>query len=609
MAGAAQITQGALQAIFNGEDVRQPILQCVQIKAMEKREGQPERYRVVFSDIRNFIQSMLATQANHVVIDGKLKKGSFVKLNQFHPNTVKNKKVLIILDLDVLTHLGESEKIGEPTALESLKEEEDVKQPASIQSNNFYGVKPEPEQPRPQQHAPSRTNGASSNSSHANLYPIEALSPYAHTWTIKARCTHKSDIKTWHKNNGEGKLFSVNLLDGSGEIRATGFNDQVDMLYEVFQEGGVYYISSPCQVKLAKKQFSTLNNDYELGFMAGTQVEKAEDDGDAPQIRFNFTSIEDLKTVEKDTTIDVIGVLREVGEVAQIIGSKSSKPYDKRELTIVDNTGYSVRLTIWGSSAKSFDAPAESVIAFKGVKVSDFGGRSLSLLASGSMTVDPDIDDAHKLKGWYDAQGKQDNFQSHAGMAGSSGTGSKRSYKTIAQVKDEGLGTTEETAYYDLKASVVFLRQENLYYPACASEKCNKKATQTEVDRWRCEACNLSFPKPDYRFMLSANVGDHTGNMWLTCFDEVGRTVIGMTAEQFHELQENDSRASVNVVAEATCKTYIFNCRAKLETFGDQQRPRYTVSNIRPLNFTVECAKLTDILKQYTLDSDSLFVR
>lgn len=109
---------------------------------------------------------------------------------------------------------------------------------------------------------------------HANIYPIEALSPYAHKWTIKARCTNKSDIKTWHNKNGEGKLFSVNLLDESGEIRATGFNDQCDAFYELFQEGGVYYLTSPCRVQMAKKQFTNLNNDYELTFERDTVVEK-----------------------------------------------------------------------------------------------------------------------------------------------------------------------------------------------------------------------------------------------------------------------------------------------------------------------------------------------
>jgi replication factor A1 len=106
----------------------------------------------------------------------------------------------------------------------------------------------------------------------ANICPIEALSPYANKWTIKARCTHKSNIKTWHKPSGEGKLFNVHLLDESGEIRATGFNEQCEDLYDVFHEGSVYYVSG-CRVNMAKKQFSNLPNDYELVFERDSVVE------------------------------------------------------------------------------------------------------------------------------------------------------------------------------------------------------------------------------------------------------------------------------------------------------------------------------------------------
>ena len=67
---------------------------------------------MVFSDIRNFVQSMLATrmcscdislplipgladdeaEASHVVHEGKLKKGCFVRLKAFQANEVKGKK-------------------------------------------------------------------------------------------------------------------------------------------------------------------------------------------------------------------------------------------------------------------------------------------------------------------------------------------------------------------------------------------------------------------------------------------------------------------------------------------------------------------------------------
>ena len=520
------------------------------------------------------------TESNYLITDGKLKKGSICRLTQFQANFVKDKHILIIIDLEVLEQYGEQEKLGQPVALEGAKPEaqEDTKpQPDNIAGNGFYGNKPQQQQAQSQQLSlPSRTNGASNGGSHGNIHPIEALSPYAHKWTIKARCTHKGDIKTWHNKNGEGKLFSVNFLDDSGEIRATGFNDAVDQWYEVLQEGNVYYVSSPCRVQLAKKQFSNVNNDYELTFERDTVIEKAEDMDGVPQVRYNFTTISDLQSVEKDSTIDCIGVLQDVGEVSEIVSKTTSKPYSKRELTLVDNTGYNVRLTVWGKTAESFEATPESVVAFKGVKVSDFGGRSLSLLSSGSMNVDPDIDEAYKLKGWYDGTGRTEQFQSHANTmstAGATSGGNRDSTKTIVQVREEDLGMGNDTDWFSIKATIIFVKSDNFAYPACKTEGCNKKVVEIDMGQWRCEKCDKTWDAPEYRYILSVNVSDHTGQMWLSCFNEVGVQIMGMTANEIMAMkEEGDDKRVAELFAEANCRTFVFRCKAKMDTFNEQQK-------------------------------------
>lgn len=477
----------------------------------------------------------------------------------------------MLLGVEVIPELGEPDKIGEPLPL-PVKEEDASAQPAALTSTGFYGTKPQVA-PKQERSLPSRS-GPSSSAQHGNIYPIEALSPYAHKWTIKARVTNKSEIRTWHKQSGEGKLFSVNLLDESGEIKATGFNDQCDALYDLFQEGSVYYISAPCRVNIAKKQFTNLPNDYELTFERDTVVEKAEDQDNVPQVRFNFTNIAALQTVEKDSTVDIIGVLKEVGEVSQIVSKSTNKPYDKRELTLVDDSDFSVRLTIWGKTAVSFDAQPESVVAFKGAKVSDFGGRSLSLLSSGSMSLDPDIEEAHKLRGWYDQHGRAGTFSSHTGLASTGAAGGRQDpLKTVAQVRDENLGTSETPDYFSIKSTIVYIRQENVAYPACSNEGCNKKVILEESsDRWRCEKCNVSHDKPEYRYIMSINVNDHTGQLWLSCFDDVGRMIMGISANDLMAFKESDETGASQVFEDANCKTLTFKCRAKMDTFQDQQR-------------------------------------
>lgn len=49
-------------AIFDDTkpQIQEPIVQCVQIKPLQPQQNQQERYRAVFSDISNYVQTMLA---------------------------------------------------------------------------------------------------------------------------------------------------------------------------------------------------------------------------------------------------------------------------------------------------------------------------------------------------------------------------------------------------------------------------------------------------------------------------------------------------------------------------------------------------------------------
>lgn len=525
---------------------------------------------------------MYFTESNHVIHSNQLKKGSICRLRSYQKNFVKDKHILIILELDVLEEYGEPEKLGTPTALEAGKQEEapqDVKpQPTSIGGDGFYGNRQAQQPPQQQQQQRSMAMRPNGGGSRGNIHPIEAITPYAHRWTIKARVSFKGDIKTWHNKNGEGKLFSVNFLDESGEIRATGFNDAVDQWYDFLQKDAVYYVSNPCRVNLAKKQFSNVNHDYELTFERDTVIERAEEDEGVPKVQYAFKSLAELQNVEKDKTVDVIGVLQDVGEVSEIVSKTTSKPYSKRELTLVDDSGYNTRLTVWGKTAENFDAPVESVVAFKGVKVSDFGGRSLSLLSSGVMNVDPEHDRAYTLKGWFDGSGRNEQFQSHANTmstvsATGAGANDRNQYKTIAQVRDENLGMSDDTDWFSIKATIIYVKQDNVAYPACLSEGCNKKTVEVEPGQWRCEKCDKTWDRPDYRYIMSVNVSDHTGQIWLSCFNEVGLQIMGMPANDIMQMRDDgDDRRVTEAFAEANCKAFIFRCKAKMDTFQDQQR-------------------------------------
>ncbi|PWN54342.1 replication factor-a protein [Violaceomyces palustris] len=612
------LTRGAILSMVETIDptfaITNPVVQVLSIKKIVATSANPaagDRYRIIISDGIHYAQAMLGSQKRSMVESGEVDKNSVIRVLQFATNPVQNRRIIILLNFEVVS----------PPTLERLGSPKNVDEALTVKSENGSASSPAPggalksengglarptvpaASSKPFQSRPA----GSSFSAGLPIYPIEGLSPYQNKWTIKARVTSKSDIRHWSNARGEGKLFSVNLLDESGEIKATGFNDAVDKFFPLLQENKVYLISK-AKVNIAKKQFSNLQNEYEITFESHSEIEECHDASDVPEVKYEFVPIDQLESVEPNQTCDVIGVLDSYGELSEIISKASQKPVAKRELSLVDQSSRSVRLTLWGKSAESFPNNAgvdeKPVIAFKGVKVGDFGGRSLSMFSSSTMIINPDIAEAHGLRGWYDNDGVHSEFKpyTNAGMAGGGGAlaGSNlQERRTIAQVKDQNLGMTEKPDFFNIRATVVYIKQDNLSYTACPSENCNKKVTEEGEGAWRCEKCDRTYPAPEHRYILSANVADATGQLWLSGFNDTGSLIIGMTAGELEEKKNQSESEYSAVLHKAANRMYLFNCRAKQDTFNDTTRVRYTISKASPVDFAKAGMELVEAIKAY----------
>ena len=112
---------------------------------------------------------MLATQQNQLVVDGAIDKHVVVKLTSFVANSVQGRKLIIILNLDIVPYDGD--RIGNPTNVEAAVQN-GVAKPA---------VKTEAAAPQaarggaPQRAPAARTGGPAMGP----IFPIEALSPYS----------------------------------------------------------------------------------------------------------------------------------------------------------------------------------------------------------------------------------------------------------------------------------------------------------------------------------------------------------------------------------------------------------------------------------------------
>ncbi|SCU87422.1 LAMI_0D06040g1_1 [Lachancea mirantina] len=581
---------------------------------------------IVISDGVYKVKALLRNEAIAKAQSTDLNVGDVFKMTRGEPAIVKEKKkyVLLIDDLEVMqknceiinpnSELVDNYLISHPDEVVSFEDGGPLLgQATSTPSGDFGAKDTKPQQQQQQQQPPqpkqtgsgfynqqSYMNSASQKS--RPIFAIEQLSPYQNMWTIKARVSFKGDIKTWHNQRGEGKLFYVNLLDTSGEIRATAFNDNATKFYEFLQEGKVYYISK-ARIQPAKPQFSNLPHPYELQIDRDTVIEECFDAVDVPKMNFNFVKLSTVETQEPNSTVDVIGIIRTVHPHFEIT-SKAGKKFDRRDIVLVDDSGYSISVGLWNQQAVDFNLPEGSVLAIKGARVTDFQGKSLSMGFSSTLHPSPEVPEAFAIKGWYDAAGHNSQFHSLKQESGPSSLNISKyiaSRITISKAQSENLGMSEKGDFFNVRAAVSYLKIDNFAYPACQNEGCNKKVIEESDGTWRCEKCNSNHASPQWRYMLTASIVDETGQLWITLFNEQAEQMLGVDASALMQLKETDPDSFSKTTQEIQMCQFDFRIRAREDNYNDQRRIRYTVANLHTLKYRAEADFLADELSQACL--------
>ncbi|XP_061366097.1 replication protein A 70 kDa DNA-binding subunit A-like [Gastrolobium bilobum] len=697
------LTEGAISTMssddFSSEDLR-PVLQVIDLKLVQSSQhSHSERYRLVLSDGSLYQQGMLGTQKNELIHSGRLQKGSVVKLTQFVCNAVQGRKIIIIIELEVL--LDKCDLIGEPIPAsknvsaqsasgqsginsgnsQSLnssshaggvparanvagsspdhpkvnppptsayssnsdsarygasnappiypKVEPGVSLPRSTPFSGTYGDQntsfrshqseasrplqnsyARPPQPMYRQQSPMYTNRGpvGRNEAPPRIIPIAALNPYQNMWTIKARVTAKGELRHYNNARGEGKVFSFDLLDSDGgEIRATCFNTVADQFYNVIEAGKVYLVSRG-SIKPAQKNFNHLRNDQELTLDITSIIQPClDDDNSIPKQTFNFRPIIEVESVETNSIVDVIGVVSSISPTASIM-RKNGTETQKRTLQLKDMSGRSVELTLWGSFCNAegqrlqsiCDSGAFPVLAAKAVRVNDFNGKSIGTIATSQLFVEPDFPEAYTLKQWFEREGRNVPAVSISRETSSFGKTDVR--KTISQIKDEKLGTSEKPDWISVCASVSFIKVDNFCYTACpimiGDRQCNKKVTNNGDGKWRCDRCDQSIDACDYRYLLQFQIQDHTGLTWVTAFQEGGEEIMGIPAKDLYYLkfEEQEDEKFAEIIRKVLFNKYVFKLKVKEETFSDEQRVKSTVVKAEKVNYASESRFVLDLI-------------
>ncbi|KAI0495982.1 hypothetical protein KFK09_022289 [Dendrobium nobile] len=616
----ARLTPNGIAAINAGDLDLKPVFQVMEVT---KITGSQERFRIVVSDGTTTQHALLATQLNEVARAGKVRRGSVVQLLEYICSTVQSRRMIVILNMEVL--IMESEVFEK---LENHPEAESANQKASLLNNSgFQGDqlpngtsvsssnKGQSYQPivQPSYKPPPNYRGHGAimkNEAPARIIPIAALNPYQGRWAIKARVTAKGELRRYNNARGDGKVFSFDLLDSDGgEIRVTCFNAIVDRFYGVIEVGKVYMICKG-SLKPAQKNFNHLCNDWEIFLETSSVVELCpEEDGSIPAQQFNFKAISDIVNAENNSIVDIIGIVISINPSVTIL-RKNGMETQRRVANLKDKSGMSVELTLWGDFCNRegrqlqelLDSGAFPSLAVKAGKVSDFSGKSVGTISASQLFISPETPEALSLREWFDKGGKNisSNSISRETMAG---LPLNEIRKNVSQIKDEGLGRGDKPDWVTLKATVSFVKTENFCYTACplviGDRQCNKKVTKLNNGNWCCERCDREFEECEYRYLLQAQVQDHTGVTWVTAFQDSGEDMLHCSAKELFMFKQHDDAKFAEIIRSFLFVQFLFRIKIKEEHYGDEQRLKITIVNAEKVDPSTESRYLLDEISKF----------
>lgn len=155
---SVDLTRGAIATISEGgAEGMKPVLQVSDVRLVNTTQSTTERYRMMLSDGIHTQQAMLATQMNSIVKNGTLQKGSVVQLNEFICNTIQGRRIIIVINLEVL--VPKSDIIGSPTPFDNGASASQNRAPMTAQSTSIN--QPGMAAGNPQPYGSSRSGGPS----------------------------------------------------------------------------------------------------------------------------------------------------------------------------------------------------------------------------------------------------------------------------------------------------------------------------------------------------------------------------------------------------------------------------------------------------------------
>ncbi|KAH1117369.1 hypothetical protein AAZX31_17G076300 [Glycine max] len=595
----------------SSSDLPEIVVQVLDLKATGNK------YMFTANDGKTKLKAMISSDMCSQVLSGAIQNLGLIRVLDYTVNVIPNKsdKYLIVTKCEPVSPALEieikSEESGSGILLKSK-----VEGGVNTEGPAAAGILLKPKQVVTKSaNQILREHGNSAPAARMamtrRVRPLVSLNPYQGNWTIKVSVTSKGNMRNYKNARGDGCVFNVELTDEDGtQIQATMFNNAARKFYDKFILGRVYYISKGT-LKVANKQFKTVQNDYEMTLNENSEVEEVAGEASfVPETKFNFVQIDQLGPhVNKSELVDVIGIVKNVSSTMTIRRKSDNESIPKRDITIADDTKKTVVVSLWNELATTtgqelLDIVDKSpVVAIKSLKVGDFQGVSLSTIGKSVVLVNPVIPEAKNLRSWYDFEGKDAAMDSvGSGSSPTSNNGIRSVYTDRVLLSDitsnPSLGDGKP-AFFSLRGHISFIKPDQaMWYRACKT--CNKKVTESVGSGYLCDGCQKSDEQCSLRYIMVAKVSDASAETYISAFNQEAEKIIGCSADDLDNLksQEGEVNPYQMTLKEATWAQHLFRVSVTPNEYNGEKRQRITVRAVVPVDFAAESRFLLEDLSK-----------
>ncbi|KAL8465230.1 hypothetical protein ACS0TY_034656 [Phlomoides rotata] len=582
-------------------DLPEIIVQVLDLKATGTK------YMFMASDGKMKVRALLQSALSSEVTSGNIQNLGLIRVLDYTLNDIptKNEKFLIVSKCEVVSPALEAEYKAD---VKPMDVDGETKSEAAA-----AGIVLKPKQEVVAKSAAQIVNDQRTNMPPSarmamtrRVHPLVSLNPYQGNWTIKVRVTSKGNMRTYKNARGEGCVFNVELTDEDGtQIQATMFNDAARKFFDKFHMGKVYYISKGT-LKVANKQFKTVQNDYEMTLNENSEVEEASNEPTfIPETKFSFTPIDELGPyINGRELVDVIGVVHNVSPTMSIRRKSNNETVPKRDITIADETNKTVVVSLWNDLATNVGqelldmADKSPVVAIKSLKVGDFQGVSLSAISKSIIVVNPETPEAKKLRSWYDSEGKDSSLAAiGSGLSPLNKNGARSMYSdrvSLAHITSNPSLGEGKPVFFCIKAYISYIKPDQaMWYRACKT--CSKKVTEAVGSGYWCEGCQKNEDSCNLRYIMVVKVSDASGEAYLSVFNEQAEKIIGCTADELNEIKSQDGEGSYQKkLKEVTWSPHLFRVSVTPHEYNGEKKQRITIRAVAPIDYATESKYLVE---------------